>query len=235
MNESTKDDIEFVTAQTAAGVLEIFPGGSLLSKAILVPLELAERRRTARILTAIQADIERLQAAGKLTPSFEDLASSDRFMANLTEAMRAAKATSDKAKRKLLRNAVLNSEMNPQGEYIDEFFMRLVGRYAVHHIWLLRFAEPFPAYVSDEASYPVVDGKPSGVMRDLLALAQAAFPEQADLVIPIFQELRNDGMLLQSQPPTYGLQDTGDPSRPDSISPLGRSFLAFVQDPMEHL
>lgn len=70
-------------------------------------------------------------------------------------------------------------------------------------------------------------------MRDVPALVRSAYPEHLDMVIPALQDLRNDGMLVQTQPQTYGLQNTGDPSRPDTISPLGEAFVGFLRDPME--
>jgi hypothetical protein len=230
VDESQKDTIEYISAQVAAAVFELLPGGSLLSRALLVPVEVAERRRTTRILDSIAADIEQLQARADF-PTVESLVASEAFMANLTETVRAMKATSNDEKRQLLRNALMNSELDDDPAELSEFLIRLVGRYSVLHVQMLRFIEPLEPFVSPEISWPVVDGEPSGVMRDLPAMLREAFPEDILLLDVVFQELRSDGLIRLSQPQTYTLQDTGDPTRPDSISELGREFVRFVRRP----
>lgn len=96
---------------------------------------------------------------------------------------------------------------------------------------ILEVAEPLPSFVSKEESFPFVDGKQDGVMRDLFGIVQKAVGDPLGLLMPAFNDLRNDGLLERTQPVTYGLNDTGDPTRPDSISKLGRAFLFFVRDP----
>lgn len=234
MKESTKDAVEYTTAQLAAGVLEVFPGGSILSKAFLVPLELSERRRTEAIIGALVADVEDLKALGKFPSTLEELAESDAFMANLTEMMRASKSTHDEEKRKLLRNAVLNAELDPPAAGLDEFFIRLIARYSVLHVRVLQLIAPLPPFESAELSYPKdASGQASGVMRDIPALAQREFPNSSALVTPVFRELRNDGLVELTQPQTYALQNTGDATRPDTISDLGKQFIRFLADPRD--
>jgi len=232
MDEWTKDAIEFGSAQLAAGLLELLPGGSLLSRGLLLPVEIAERRRTERFLSDLATQIRELQEAERL-PSIEDLVASDEFMANLTEVVRSMKATSDDEKRRLLANALINAQIDANPPELNEFFIRLAGRYSVLHVRMLRLIEPLPPFVSAEESFPVIDGKRSGVMRDLPAIVEAAFPESSLLVTPVFQELSNDGLLITTQPNTRAIADLGrDADRADTISDLGRAFVAFLRDPM---
>lgn len=102
MKESNKDTIEFAAAQTAAAVLELLPLGSLLSRALIAPIEFAERQRTTKILDALAADIAELQSRSRL-PDIDSLASSDRFMAVLSSAFLASKSTADPDKLRRLR------------------------------------------------------------------------------------------------------------------------------------
>lgn len=230
MKESKKDAIEFAAAQTAAAVLELLPGGSLLSRALIAPIEFAERQRTTVILDAFAADIAELQSQSRL-PDIDSLASSDRFMAVLNSAFLASKATADPDKLRRLRNAVFNTQIDDVQAIRAELFVRLLDRYSELHVRILEVAAPLPTFVSKEESFPFVNGKQSGVMRDLFGIVQRAVGDPLGLLMPAFNDLRNDGLLVRTQPVTYGLNDTGDPTRPDSISKLGRAFLLFVRDP----
>ncbi|WP_136055994.1 hypothetical protein [Microbacterium sp. K24] len=230
MKESNKDAIEFTAAQTAAAVLELLPLGSLLSRALIAPIEFAERQRTTKILDAFAADIAELQSQSRL-PDIDSLASSDRFMAVLSSAFLASKSTADPDKLRRLRNAVFNTQIDDVEAIRAELFVRLLDRYSELHVRILEVAEPLPPFVSKEESFPVVDGKQDGVMRDLFGIVQRAVGDPLGLLMPAFNDLRNDGLLVRTQPVTYGLNDTGDPTRPDSMSKLGRAFLFFVRDP----
>ena len=230
MEEGSKDAVEFVVGQVAAGVLELLPGGSLMSRALLLPIELAERKRTAVLLDKLLADVAALSERGWLPP-LDELCESELFLASITESVRAMKGTADEGKRKLLRNAVLNTQLDDVPAERSEFFLRVISRYGTLHVEMLTFIEKLPAYVSPEVSYPRVAGKPSGVMRDLPGMLKERFPADPDLVYPAFNELRNDRMIELSQPQTYALQNTGDATRPDTISNLGRSFLQFLREP----
>lgn len=230
MKESSKDAVEFFTAQAMAAALELLPMGSVMSRALLAPIEFADRKRTSEVLDQLVGDIAALQATHRL-PSVEELASSDRFMAVLSSAVRASKATSDSEKRRLLRNAVINSHLDDVEAAIAEYFVRLLDRYSELHVKILVAVEPLPPFVSPEESFGLVDGEHDGVMRDLFGFLQHEVGDPLGLLAPVFTELRNDGLLVQTQPMTYGLNDTGDPTRPDSISDLGRAFLVFVRDP----
>lgn len=230
MKESKKDAIEFAAAQTVAAVLETLPLGSLMSRALLAPIEFAEQQRTSRILDGFATDIAELQSRSRL-PDIDSLASSERFMAVLSSAFLASKATADPDKLRRLRNAVFNTQIDNVEEIRAEMFVRLLERYSELHVRILEVAEPLPAFVSKERSFPVADGKQSGVMRDLFGIVQRAVGDPHGLLMPAFNDLRNDGLLVRTQPVTYGLNDTGDPTRPDTISKLGRAFLFFVRDP----
>lgn len=232
MDETTKDAIEYGAVQSVAGLLELFPGGSLLSRALLVPVELAERRRTERILNTLADQIQKLQDAERLE-SIDELVASDAFMANLHEVVRSMKTTSDDEKRILLGNALLNAQMDGKPRELNEFFIRLAGRYSVLHVRMLRVIEPLPPFVSAEESFPLIDGKRSGIMRNLQKLVEEAFPESSLLVAPTFQELASDGLIIATQPNTRSIADLGrDANRADAISDLGRAFVAFLRDPL---
>lgn len=230
MKESRKDAIEFAAAQTVAAVLETLPLGSVISRALLAPIEFAEQKRTSKILDGFAADIAELQGRNRL-PDIESLASSERFMAVLSSAFLASKSTADPDKLRRLRNAVVNTHINNVETIRAELFVRLLDRYSELHVRILEVVEPLPAYNSREQSFPFVNGKRDSVMRDLFGIVQRKVGDPLGLLMPAFIDLRNDGLLVRTQPLTRGLVNTGDPTRPDTISKLGRAFLFFVCDP----
>ena len=220
MREFTKDQLEFGALKTGEALLGMVPGGSILSAAFTVPLELAERKRNQDILASIQVDLT------VLSLNLSELTSSEAFMANLIEIVRASQSTSDQGKRKLLRNALVNSIRDAEEVFgIKEHFLKLISAYSVSHVMVLKFFGSLDPYVSKEVSLDE-----QGVFRDAVTMAKAQFPQLDALILPLTDDMRGDGLLEFAQDHTVGAADIS--SRPDSITPLGEHFLTFLRDPL---
>jgi hypothetical protein len=136
MEEGTKDDIELAAAGVADAVFGLLPGGSLLSAAFTVPLQVAHQRRSRQQLEQIQQEIDALRQSGASVPSPEELAASEAFMARLTTTLRAGLETDSDEKRQLLRNALMNGILGHWGT-LGADFSRLMARYEPEHVAVL--------------------------------------------------------------------------------------------------
>jgi len=220
MREFTKDQLEFGALKTGEALLGLVPGGSILSASFTVPLELAERKRNQDILASIQADLT------ELSLNLSEMTSSDAFMANLIEIVRASQSTSDQGKRKLLRNALVNSIRDAEEAFgIKEHFLKLISAYSVSHVMVLKFFGSLDPYVSREVSLDE-----QGVFRDVVTMAKAEFPQLDALILPLTSDMQGDGLLEFAQDLTAGAANIA--SRPDSITPMGEDFLTFLRDPL---
>lgn len=231
MDEQRKDEVEWIAAQAAEAALGLLPGGSVLGRALTLPLALAERRRNEGILLNIHSDIEALRQR-RAFPALSELVESEEFMSSLYVCVRGAQATSHGEKRKLLRNALLNGVGAFRTE--REEFLSLLSDYHPEHIAILR---------SVERLRTTHGSMPSGVRSQLSEKLGLAFAVVASCVARLVQ----DGMLsesvkqkIETEPvrtryatiPATTEQVLGRETRYHSLSERGALFLEFVSDPL---
>lgn len=231
MDERRKDKVEWVTAQAAEAVLGLMPGGSVLGRALTLPLAMAERRRNEAILLSIHEDIEALQLR-RTFPTLTELVDSEEFMASLYVCVRGAQATSRDEKRKLLRNALLNGVGAFRTE--REEFLALLSAYLPEHVAILRSLGGLRA---DSGRMP------SSVRSQLSQELGLPFAVVSSCVAKLVQ----DGMMSESVDQKIETQAvrTRYPTTPErkehvlgrqktynSLSERGAAFLEFVSDPL---
>lgn len=238
MRDRRKDEVEFIAAQAAEGMLGLLPGGSLLGKSITVPLEIASRRRTERILGELCNKIDLLHDSGRLEFDWSELLESESFMSGLHLTMRAAQETESEQKRELLRNALLNGVGGNWGSHGADF-LKLVVRYEPEHVLALkalressggvghwvRDAESIMRESLGENPSQTIPASRFGAIINQL-VADALLQEE------LTSEVGADGELHPADAPNSEPQPVFSP-KSHSLTLIGLEFLGFIADPLE--
>ena len=190
----------------------------------------AVQRRHERDIAEIRSDLDAVIARYELSDATARV-STDEFVAAMHAIAPAIQSTASEGKRKLLRNALINGAfLGDWPDYKRESFMRQMAAYDAFHVVVLQYVSTLPPFDPEEMPE-------SGVWRDLDAMIVDELfpsePEMRPIVQRAIKQLDLDGLLVQAQPQTRGVQNTGNAIRPDAISDLGRDFLEFVSDPLD--
>lgn len=189
----------------------------------------AVQRRHERDIAEIRSDLDAVIAKYDVGDATARV-STDEFVAAMHAIAPAMQSTASEDKRKLLRNALIKGAfLRDWPAYTRESFLRQMAAYDAFHVVILQYVNTLPSF--DPREMPE-----SGVWRDLVAMIVDELfpgePEMRPIVQRAVNQLNADDLLVQTQPQTYGVQNTGDGNRPDAISDLGREFLEFVSDPL---
>ncbi|MDB6425898.1 hypothetical protein [Curtobacterium sp. 20TX0008] len=223
MRDDRKDQIEDIGGAVLEAAISLVPivGGptAVLTNRILGS---AVQRRQARILVELRDDLTRLQDSG-LVVFDEALAESEPFQASLQRIIRQLLESDSDDKRTLLRNALLNRTIgvDDPGRF-DEALDRVQ---AGDVVLLAEIADDVLAY-------------------GLISTVPEAWAESEDLIrSERTKRLLRLGLIQDLQDPVGEMKhilDAAAQGRPAShsttskhgVSPLGRSFLAYVADPI---
>lgn len=118
-----------------AGASLFVPGTDLLDL-----LSLRIQRRQAEWFRELAERLKGLEAEQRL--SVEAVVSSPRIQDAIVAALESVRGSRDRDKRDALRNAVLNAALGASGDDVQQdLFLRLVDRFTVWHIRLLKVFE----------------------------------------------------------------------------------------------
>lgn len=228
--ERLKDGVEDGVAATVEAAVSMIPiAGGPLAVVVNRAFGSAVERRLERDIAELREDLDAVVRAHDIPDPAARL-SRDEFVAAMYTVVPALQATSFSEKRKLLRNALINGTViGNWDDYRRESFLRQMASYDPLHVQILKYAASL-------AEFKETEMPETGVWRDLVSLIVDKLLQSREELRAVVQravnQLATDGLLTQAQPQTRGLQNLGEPSRPDSISPLGQDFLAFVADPL---
>lgn len=203
--------------------------GPLAAETLAHALESKQAQRqhdfNVAIAAALTAAIERLDGS----TTFEDMVSSDEFIAAITRGHRVAAETSSEQKRRRLAEAVVNGgSWAPFAEAEREQFTRLVGDFDALHIWLLHYFTDPAGWLQARDLYQQHTNIVMAAIED--PLGSAFNVPQADWDGPVRQaaaDLDRNG--LASIPLTTMMSAHGIFA--PRTSSKGKRFLKFINEP----
>jgi hypothetical protein len=238
----TQSDRRYGLSKSAEVVVSMIPGiGGSLGVVLADALARPYNRRMEEWLTDLAVALHELE---KRVGNFEDLAESEAFMDAVAAGMRIA-VRSRQEKRKLLRNAVLNTALAADpDEDRQHVFFDLIDRLPPASFRLLKFLAD-PRYREDVIGYES-PAQSSGLVpiadiAQLLSPTTSSPGEHTGDVASFFdrqcERLKGEGMLDFSALSEAGYDKENEyfthHVRLDKVTRFGRSFLAFVEDPTD--
>jgi hypothetical protein len=174
----------------------------------------------------IAASLRRLEDRGELR--IDSLGENEAFIDTVFQATQAALSTSQEAKRRALRNVVLNAALPGAPDVtIQHVFVNLINEFTDWHLLVLRFIQNPAAWrnpAGGSARLPAGGG--------LGGVLSAVFPGLAGtgLMEQIWADLHARGLHRSG---SLNTMMTGDGLRAKRTTELGDRFLAFITDPTE--
>jgi hypothetical protein len=205
-----------------AGVSAIPLIGGSLGVVLSKVMRQSYDKRLDTFLRQLADSIATLQEQSGGWPSFEELAESDVFVDAVTHAARASQATHQEEKLEALRNGVLHS-LGPDAPTVDEQarFFRLVDQFSASHLRLLAmFNNPSAFGLPEEGLFM------RGGVRDLIRQLPD-FDQSPDGWLDLLARDLQDAGLTHFGP--FGFENKYGETIGNTVSPLGRQFLAFIQ------
>jgi hypothetical protein len=212
----------------ARGLISLVPvaGGPLVEAFSLLISPPLEARRT-EWMESVSAELDQLMQQENLT--VDGLRQNDGFIDAVFQISRAAIATSDEAKRALLRNALLNTALpEAPDETLRTMYLQWVERLTTWHMRMLDFFhDPRAWYASRHRAAPeyVIVSSCSGGWGD-------AYPEmksQRELNERLASDLNVAGLLSMGN---FYLSMSGSGIYESRSTKFGEGLLAFVSSPL---
>jgi hypothetical protein len=196
-------------------------------------------RRMEEWLTSLAVALHGLE---ERVGSFEDLADNEAFVDAVAAGMRIAER-SRREKRDLLRNAVLNTALavDPD-EDRQHIFFDLVDRLPPASLRLLKFVADQRYREEVIGHVPRDSGSKLIPVADIARMLSPAPDERSGDVAALFdkqsEHLKDEGLLGPGALSEAGYDNKNEYFAHDvvldAVTRLGRSFLAFIEDPRNH-
>ncbi|KRF45960.1 hypothetical protein ASH01_09330 [Terrabacter sp. Soil811] len=220
--KSTSREVAEIAAEGALGMIPV--AGSLLAAAFVAAVGIPFGRRQQEWFESVAEAIEDLRARSELPP-LEELVKHPVFLDAVVRASRAADATHSESKLTALRNAILNST-GPAAPEVDAQarFIRFVDEFSEIHIRMLAFFGD-PRRTLERAGV-----EPPNLMmgsRKHLLQMLPGFTDD-ELVELVYRDLSDAGLVSSGG---ISVTMTGAGIYEPSLSPLGRRFMRFIEDP----
>jgi hypothetical protein len=215
---------DFLNKGTKAAI-SLLPGvGGPLSEFITFVIgDPAQERRDDFIRSTAERLIDLEAKHDEL--SREALRDNEQFQATFIQATQLANMTADAEKKKMLQNAILNSAIIEMSEVVRHIFMQNLERSTPLHARLLGLVDNFEGN-------PAAIASAKGMMTgSQFVIIQAAMPElvsNRELFDRATSDLRAMGLIDTD---SFNVTMSGSGLLNRRSTPLGRSFLCFINDP----
>lgn len=223
------DDSDKVHALTRTALAAI-PGigGSSAQIFTLVVTPSLEKRRTKWLEELAQAVDELGAKVDALNP--EKLVGDERFVSALLQATSAAMRTHEQSKLDALRNAVINTALQPgTDEIMSTMFLSLVDQLTPTHLRVLAYFED-PAKWARDHGHPFPDGWQMGPPTQPLLHALPELTRHDKIYVSIIQDLNAKG-LIEMSPNSLSTNMNANSAQRSATTALGKGFLAFISAP----
>jgi hypothetical protein len=204
-----------------------FLGGSLaefFSVVITPPLEKRRDSWLIEIFTRLKKLEEQIEEF-----KIENLGNNENFISTLLYATQVAMRTHRQEKLDALRNAVLNSALNPTvDENLQLMFLNLVDRYTPWHLTLLQFLVN-PKEYGKNHNIKYVEFL-QGSLGTVIEMTFSDLVGKDKFYIQIIKEMISNGLLQEGVYYQGGMTEQG--MFASRTTDMGKQFLDFIKNPV---
>lgn len=221
LKRTTVETAKFVSEVVGSFVPGVNYGKEkLLERYVSGPLEQRRVKFHERIAEGLEHLEERLEGFDP-----KRLGENEDFISAVYEATQAAMRSSREEKRRYLANAVINIAKDDNfSEITSEFFFKMIDRFSILHIEILRIYHE-PSRLSD--ILPDRNAYVHGAAKDLIGKYFTSKGLPQDLLEKVLRDIDNEKLVshYEVRGHLFGLGSL--------LSPFGKEFLKFIQDPFE--
>ena len=238
--QKTSDDLIYAIGKNIVGILgntiDMVAGTPGVTSAITLevftllfqsPFEKANRQ----FLMDMVNDIDRIKQRTE-NFSLEEILEQDSVVTTIIRIIRIAQVTHNEEKRKLLRNALLNSMLsNAPDEINQDMYISLLGELNPWHIKLLKLCSQhkFPMLRFDHPDWKMMNKR-----VDLMNIIEETYPEMGGhkhTYLAIIDALHSKGLITHLIPgPPDMMSEIFERA---TVSPFARGFLDFIRSPLD--
>jgi hypothetical protein len=219
-------DIAHAIARAGLGAIPIAGAAAseLLHAIVMPPLT----RRRHEWMVDIGEALRALE--GKMGIVLETLQNNNDFIDTAIEATRIAIKTSNREKRKALKNAILNSALpNPPKDSLQQIFLTFIDSLSLWHIKLLELFNDPKTYIE---KHKISLETYSIAIKDLIEIAFKDLEGREDLYRYLWSDLYARGLIIQEHISEIVHPRDGKLNK-SLLTEIGRLFLMYIKNPID--